>query len=462
MNTIIRDFDAIIIGAGLTGLSTAVHLTRAGKRIAILEQSPRVGGQIRTFTEGDFTFESGPNTGSGASAEVLELFELTGAPIEFARKDAECRLIWKGNRFHPLPSSLLGGIRTPLFTWYDKFRILGEPWRKKGTNPDESVADLTVRRLGRSYLDYAVDPFLSGVYAGDPHTLITRHALPKLYNLEQDYGSFIRGAIAKGKAKKKNPETTPKPKGQTNIFSAVGGLERLTEAMTRYIGSESIHLGISRLSLRPDGDAWIATCQSGGEDLTIRAPHVFSTVGAYALSDFCTFLTPEDIAPFSNLTYAPILQAAVGIKDTKGHRFPAFGGLVSSKENKDILGILFPSSCFAHRAPDEGLLMSFFIGGMRHPDFLLRSDSEIEDIITISMQEMLGLPSEMTPDLIRIFRHKHAIPQYELSSEERFEKVAELQRKFKGLHLGGNLRDGIGMAHRMIQGKTLAHDVTGQ
>lgn len=50
------------------------------------------------------------------------------------------------------------------------------------------------RRLGKSFLNYAVDPFLSGVYAGDPLKLITRYALPKLYNLEQQYGGFIKMA----------------------------------------------------------------------------------------------------------------------------------------------------------------------------------------------------------------------------------------------------------------------------
>lgn len=196
--------DILIIGAGLTGLTTAFHLTRAGKQVHILERADRVGGQIHTFHENGFVFESGPNTGVVSYPEVAELFAALSpaCQLETAHDEAKRRLIWKGDSFRELPSGLLSAVTTPLFSFSDKFRILGEPFRAKGTNPDESVGELAARRLGKSFLDYAVDPFLSGVYAGDPLTLVTRYALPKLYNLEQQYGGFIRGTIAKARLPK--------------------------------------------------------------------------------------------------------------------------------------------------------------------------------------------------------------------------------------------------------------------
>nr|MBP9481476.1 FAD-dependent oxidoreductase [Parabacteroides sp.] len=53
----------VIIGAGLTGLTTAFYLTRRGISVQIVESADRVGGQIHTFQEDGFTYESGPNTG---------------------------------------------------------------------------------------------------------------------------------------------------------------------------------------------------------------------------------------------------------------------------------------------------------------------------------------------------------------------------------------------------------------
>ena len=119
--------DTVIIGAGLTGLSTAFHLKKHGIDAVVLEKENRIGGQIRTFTEDGFTFESGPNTGVVSFPEVAELFQqLDGkCELEIARESSKRRLIWKGSRFHALPSGLVSAVRTPLFTLCDKFRILG-------------------------------------------------------------------------------------------------------------------------------------------------------------------------------------------------------------------------------------------------------------------------------------------------------------------------------------------------
>lgn len=192
--------DVVVIGAGVTGLTTAFLLIKKGLKVLLLEKNSRVGGQMETIREDGFVFETGPNTGVVSNAEVVELFQMlqSRCSLEVARKEAKVRLIWKDGAFHALPSGLSSAVTTPLFTWNDKIRILFEPFRKKGNNPFESIGDLTRRRLGKSFLDYAIDPFISGIYAGDPGKLVTRFALPKLYNLEQNYGSFIRGAIKKG------------------------------------------------------------------------------------------------------------------------------------------------------------------------------------------------------------------------------------------------------------------------
>lgn len=273
--------DIVIIGAGLTGLTAGFWLTRAGKNIRILERSDRVGGQIHTFREEGFAFESGPNTGVVSYPEVAELFDALSpaCTLETAREESKRRLIWKGNRFRALPSGLFSAITTPLFTLGDKFRILGEPFRAKGSNPDESVGELAARRLGKSFLNYAVDPFLSGVYAGDPLKLVTRYALPKLYNLEQQYGSFIRGTIAKAK----QPKTDRDRLATKKVFSATGGLDRLTTAMADAIGTARITLSAADVTVQPSDGKWQITYSTADGKQTILANKVITTTGAYTL-----------------------------------------------------------------------------------------------------------------------------------------------------------------------------------
>ena len=442
--------DIVVIGAGLTGLSTAFNLKKMGRDVLVLEKQNRIGGQIATHNEEGFTFESGPNTGVVSFPEVTELFrDLEGrCQMEAARESSKRRLIWKGSEFHALPASLPAAISTPLFTLKDKFRILGEPWRKKGTDPDEPVGALAQRRLGRSFYEYAVDPFVSGVYAGDPMKLTTRYALPKLYNLEANYGSFVRGAIAKAKEPKSERDRLATKK----VFSAFGGLQNLVEALAEGI---DIVTGAQAITVMPDGEhKWLIRYNNGTEE--IHCNHVITTVGAYALSSLLPFVAQEQMAPISKLYYAPIIQVCVGIKNTGGIDYAAFGGLVPSKEQKKVLGILFPSACFVQRAPEGGALYSYFMGGARHTDYLQKSDTEIRSMVREAFHSMLKYPMNVEPDMIRIFRHEHAIPQYGVDSGERFKAVEAIQQQYPGLIIAGNLRDGIGMGNRIQQAAAIA------
>ena len=68
--------DVVIIGAGLTGLSTAYQLIQNGQtRVHILERQPRIGGVIHSHSEDGFIYESGPTTGVIGSIELAELLE---------------------------------------------------------------------------------------------------------------------------------------------------------------------------------------------------------------------------------------------------------------------------------------------------------------------------------------------------------------------------------------------------
>jgi oxygen-dependent protoporphyrinogen oxidase len=442
--------DIVIIGAGLTGLSTAFDLKKMGRDVLVLEKENRIGGQIQTHTENGFVFESGPNTGVVSFPEVAELFQnLEGrCQMETARESSKRRLIWKGSSFHALPASLPSAIATPLFTLKDKFRILGEPWRKKGTDPDEPVGALAQRRLGRSFYEYAVDPFVSGVYAGDPMKLTTRYALPKLYNLEANYGSFVRGAIAKAKEPKSDRDRLTTKK----VFSAIGGLQNLVDALAQDV---DIVTGAQAITVQPDGDhKWVIRYNETEE---VHCNHVITTVGAYALPELLPFIAKEQMLPISRLYYAPIIQVCVGIKNTAGIDYPAFGGLVPSKEQKKVLGILFPSACFVQRAPEGGALYSYFMGGARHTDYLQKSDDEIRSMVLEAFHSMLKYPMNIEPDMIRIFRHERAIPQYGVDSGERFQAVNDIQQQYPGLIIAGNLRDGIGMGNRIHQAATIAN-----
>lgn len=50
----------VIIGAGLGGLSAALHLAATGRQVTVLERDPIPGGRAGRFTDSGYTFDTGP------------------------------------------------------------------------------------------------------------------------------------------------------------------------------------------------------------------------------------------------------------------------------------------------------------------------------------------------------------------------------------------------------------------
>ncbi|MDO4714952.1 MAG: protoporphyrinogen oxidase [Bacteroidales bacterium] len=447
-------YDYVIIGAGLTGLSLVAFLQAQGARVAIVEQANRPGGKLHTVTQAGYTFESGPNTGVVANDAVLALFDLLKghtALVE-ANKASAIRYVLKDGRPVALPTRFWSAITTPLFSWRDKLNILIEPFRPRGKTTYESVGELVRRRLGQSFYDYAVDPFISGIYAGDPDTLIARYALPKLYRLEALHGSFIRGAWARRHILK-----AEKARGISKaIFSVAGGMGRLIEALVEVVGRETLTLGAKDVRLVQSGRQWQAHFIQNGQAQHITATRAISTVAAQALPSLLPQVESSLLTPITAMRYAPVVELGVGLADDS--RVPrGFGLLVPSKARERVLGILFTSQCYAGRAPKGGASLSVFMGGMRQPEVTTLSDEALTAIALDAITRYFGYDTPPTPEVIHIARHTQAIPQYEADTPERLRAIGNIQLSYPNLYLAGSIADGIGIADRIQQAWRLAH-----
>jgi protoporphyrinogen/coproporphyrinogen III oxidase len=438
-----------IIGGGLTGLTLAYLLQRKGVDFILLEKDEKPGGVIRTLHREGFTYEIGPNTGIIAHPEVAELFEMLfpDCELELADPKAENRWILKSEKWHALPAGFVAAVKTPLFSLKDKFGMLSEPFRIKGDNPMESIAGLVKRRLGQSYLDYAVDPFISGIYAGDPDSLITKYALPKLYALEQNYGSFIKGAVKKAR----EPRTERDRKASRKVFSAKGGLGKLIAALVKNIPEKHLVFSAKEINIAKNADGFTVNFKSRNDDLVeVQAEKVITTTGAYTLPHLFDFIDPQQLQAISELHYAKVVQVIIAFSKWKGPVLNAFGGLVPTKENRKILGVLFPSSIFQNRAPEGGAILSVFLGGIKKPEIYDLDDAKLLELVDAELNDLLQTHLSETA-FTEIHRYKHAIPQYDKTSPQRLDRIKELEQLHPGLILAGNIRDGIGIADRIKQ-----------
>lgn len=446
-----------IIGGGITALSIAWRLAENAIPFVILEREPRLGGQIRTLNKEGFIIETGPNTGTISHPEVRELFAFAGdkVQLEVAKKTSKRRLIVKNNAYHALPSGPFSALFTPLFTFYDKIRILGEPFRKPIDNPTPSVGEFVKYRMGKSFLKYAVDPFISGVYASDPFHISVKHAFPKLYNLEAQHGSFIRGAWAKRKEHKSERDKL----ATKEVFSAYGGFSQLTDALVEKLqnyGTFIADANVQTVEQLPDG--WKVTCKnSKGELFAVKSEYYVTTVRADNLPNVLPETLQKSIAPITQMQYAPVIEVALGFANHTRRGKAAFGALVPTVEPNPILGVLFPSDCFSDRVPGNcGTLYSVFMGGTRYGDMYFNmSDQELVDVAMRELTPLERFPQNLRPTVTCVSRHRKAIPQYDLQSDLRLQCIAALQDENKGLILAGGIRDGIGMSHRIKQGSDI-------
>ena len=218
-------------------------------------------------------------------------------------------------------------------------------------------------------------------------------------------------------------------------------------------------MNAKNIIIHPEQERFQIQTEINGNQEIILAKKVITTAGTNELLPLLPFLTEAEKQPFNDLKYASVIQVIVGYHNWKGINLNAFGGLVPTIEKRNILGALFTSSFFTGRAPKKGALISVFMGGTKRPEIYEMDDEDLETLISRDLREMMGMPI-FRPDLFEIYRYKYAIPQYGLSSAQRFETINQIQQKYPGLILAGNIRDGIGMADRIKQARTIVEELT--
>lgn len=441
-----------ILGAGITGLTAAWTLRRAGLTPVVFEKSTRVGGAIGSVRTDGWLHELGPNSLLEGSREVAAFIEEIGLDARrlYAAPAAKQRYIVRDRKLVAMPTSPLTFATTKLFSVRAKLRLLGEPWRRRRTDDrEESVADFVVRRLGPEFLDYAINPFVAGVYAGDPTKLSVRHAFPKLHTIEQEHGSLIRGALARRNA-------SGGPKGR--IISFPDGLSELPRALAAALDPGALRLGTEVQTVRRVATGWeIQSATAAG-----NSAEQFSAIVCALPADALASLSFEGVpaAPalsvLREILHPPVASVFTGYRraDVR-HPLDGFGVLMPEVERAQILGTLFSSTLFPGRAPADHVALTSFVGGMRQPALVALDDAEILRVVQGELSRLLGV--DAPPVFTRVQRWSRAIPQYTLAYQRFKDAIARVEDAAPRLFIGGNSRDGISLANCIDSGRRLAH-----
>jgi len=405
-----------IIGGGISGL-TALHYLKQrfgdSAQITLYERESFTGGTIRSFKKDSCLFEWGPNGFLDNQPATLELINELGITDQLilANQNAHLRYIQIDGNLNSIPADPVAFISSPLLSFKDKLSLITGAF-KKNISKDKSIYDYVSQRFSPQIAETLVDPFMSGIYAGDIKRLHMASAFPKLK--------------AKGFRK-------------SRMHSLIGGMGQIIEVLDkRYKHHIQTNSEISSLQVNAD--------------ITIVA------TPAYAAAKIVEKVNPVLSDTLTRIPYAPIAVAGLLFKKNSFKKIPdGFGYLIASSENKDVLGVLIESNIYAGRANTDETMLRVMLGGTHHPDII---NDAPEQILTKCLKEIdstYGLTSGPVESFVKLW--PKAIPQYEIDYPHWRQAIAKQCSKTPGLFLCANYLNGISFNDCINNAKNLVESL---
>eukprot|EP00931_Biecheleriopsis_adriatica_P053558 TRINITY_DN31374_c0_g1_i1.p1 TRINITY_DN31374_c0_g1~~TRINITY_DN31374_c0_g1_i1.p1 ORF type:complete len:608 (-),score=127.45 TRINITY_DN31374_c0_g1_i1:63-1862(-) len=491
--------DTLVVGAGISGSTLAHNLHRAGVKVLLTEARDYVGGNVISHNEDGFIWEEGPNSFATQPSIVRIAHELgIDDQLVFAN-EALPPWVNHNGKLHPLPKGMGGkGVQGQLELVFGpngvlKFAFLGEllSWPGKiragigaflGHEPppegkEETIREWVTRILGEEVFLRCIDPFVSGVYAGDPQTLAIKAALPKIARIEQysySIGWNIFGALFYGglkrqveltKERKADPPDPAWPEFEYgNPGSFKNGLGTLPNAIAAELGDSRVQLNWKLVKLERADGVFVASYDTPDGAKTVSARSVVSTAPAHALKDVLTPVLPEADRLCNKLRaeikrtgiyYPPVYAVTVAypkaaFKDIElANEFgnlqdlPGFGSLNPRTEGVRTLGTLWSSSLFPGRCPPEYNILLNYIGGSRDTAIADLSEEEVIAEVDKGCRQVLLKEDAPPPKVLGVKLWPTAIPQYELGHLDLIKELESAEAKIPGLWVCGNYRSGV-------------------
>jgi protoporphyrinogen/coproporphyrinogen III oxidase len=436
---------ALVVGAGISGLTTAYALKKSGVSTLLFEASSRPGGVIQTIHRDGFLLECGPQSFSGNASLTAICKDLGQLDQRIFADPKASRYILLDGKLKNVPlgpgilasSFLAGGARFALLR-----DLLGT---SHAPQSDESVADFVRRKFSPTLLDRLVGPYVSGIYAGDPEKLSLRAAFPIVHEAETAKGSVLRGAFALMKDRKAKQGNTPAEDSALQSFR--DGNEALIRALARNLGDHLFYeVEVTAVdALDPGHEAkaprFHVTLHTQRGEERIEAERLVLAIPPDAAGRVLLRLNPEFEVQLGAIDFAAAGVVSLGYRKADiGHSLAGFGFLVPRSSGLNVLGTVWNSSLFPGRAPEEYALLTSFVGGATNPSVLQRSPEELISLVHREISPLLSIRN--SPVFSNVTVWPRALPQYNIGHIARLAAVENLRAGFPGLHLVGNYLHG--------------------
>lgn len=460
----------VVIGAGITGLSAAFKLQELQARqsvpaeIVVLEATSRVGGLFGSERIGDYLIELGADSFITNKPAAVRLCQRLGLESELIPTDDRYRrslILFRGRPVEtPEGFNLLAPgkwwpfLTTPLLSWAGKIRVVQELFIPKGpADADESLADFVRRRFGNEVLERIVQPLVGGIYTSDPEKLSLRATLPRFIEMEQRYGSVIRGL---------RQQTVRSQEGSASgarygLFASLraGMSQLLVTLQARVEAAAQLRFDspVESIEKNPvSGGRYLLQLTSGeslaADGIILALP---AHVSARLLGDLAGDLARE----LGGIEHASSAIVVSGHRMADiAHPLDAFGLVIPHAERRRILAVSFLHRKFPDRAPADRAILRTFVGGAMQPEEFERTDAEIETLVLQELREILGVTG--TAEFVRIARYPRAMPQCHVGHLARVSRIESLAARWPGVEVAGNFLHGVGLPDSVESGESAA------
>lgn len=429
MGDSIKKVDTIVLGAGISGLTLGYYLHKKSSDFLVFESNGSIGGNISTTISNGFICENGPNTvlmNNMGTKKLISDLQLEDEVI-YPNANNNKRFLIRNGKLIEIPQSLKQFFRSNFLSCRAKIRIIFEVFKKK-TNSNTSVYEFFRRRLGKEFHDRIIEPFLTGIYAGNTRNMSIKHVLKKIWEMEQNHGSIILGFI-----KKKSRNEIPKS------FNFKKGLRRLSDSIFQVI-EKKIILNSKITSISKIGNSYEIMIN---KKIKYRCDKLVSTISAYDLSDI--IFDKKLSQALKKVSYCPMLVLHLGLEKEKIQQdISGFGVLTKPADKRNFLGIIFNSQIFPHVAPIGKDLVTVMIGGARQEELLSLDKEFLFEKVIKDVRKLISYNGEII--MKHDFLWKRAIPQYQLNHEGIVSKIEDFQNKNKNFHITGNYYNGISVS----------------
>ncbi len=451
-----NDTDVIIIGGGISGLSTAWWLAQAGVSVQVWEADNRLGGKIKSQQQDGYLTERSASLLMNFRPEVAQLVSDAGLDELKTQRSPQAearRYLLNHGKLQALPMHLSGMLTLPLWSLRGKLRLLLEPFIPAGGAEDETVSQFIRRRLGAEMLEKAMEPFVAGTLAANPDLASAGATLPRLTALERRFGSITAGVLTHKLLRRRTACST-------DTFSFRGGMNTLVKTLARTPGIQI--LSNRRVEeIIPSKDGWSVSASTPGGERSLNAKHVVVATQAPVAANLVSEMDNELASMLNDIQYAPLAVLHMGLnRDDVGHALDGTGFLAPRREQLPFTGNLWMSSLFSDRASEGKVLLTTYLGGTRQPEAANWHKSRLADETLLALTPLLDLKGG--PEMVRIDRHAQALPLYHGAHLARDRAITEQLQNLPGLHIEANYRGGVSVRDRIARGQQLAQKITSQ